>query len=121
MLWTWGNKKLVVPQQQFCQAVHKQRTNPGKGTGRGARGRSSSSSSFSSTGQETEDAGRVTAPLKFYIVSAFQFVSIRSGTLDKKTVKQSGGPFCKYKHIHKDVFVVILSALTRMDKKVKTA
>ena len=62
MLWTWGNKKLGVPQQQFCQAVFKQRTNPGKGTGGGAGGRGSSSSSSSSTGQETEEVlyrGRV--------------------------------------------------------------
>jgi hypothetical protein len=81
-----------------------------------------------------EDAGRVTAPLKFCIVDAFQFVSIPNGTLDEKTMKQCGGPSftrmdkkvktawteAKSGHIHKDVFVGILSALTRMDKKVKT-
>ncbi len=57
--------------------------------------------------------------------------SIPRGTLDEKTVKQCGGPSCKFvhvsagypntRHVHKDVFVGILSALTRMDKKVKTA
>jgi hypothetical protein len=131
MLWTWGNKKLGVPQQQFCQAVLKHRTSPGKGSGGGAGGRGSSSSSSSSAGQETGDAGRVTTPLKFCIVDAFQFVSIPRGTLDEKTVKQCGGPSCKFvhvsagypntRHVHKDVFVGILSALTRMDKKVKMA
>jgi hypothetical protein len=64
-------------------------------------------------------------------VDAFQFVSIPRGTLDEKTVKQCGGPSCKFvhvsagypntRHVHKDVFVGILSALTRMDKKVKMA
>ena len=96
MLWTWGNKKLGVPQQQFCQAIFKQRTSPGKGSGGGASGRGSSSSSSSSTGQETEGAGRVTAPLKFCIVDAFQFVSIPRGTLDEKTVKQCGGPVSSF-------------------------
>ena len=131
MLWTWGNKKLRVPQQQFCQAVFKQRTSPRRVSGGVAGRRGSSSSSSSSTGQEMEGTGGVTAPLKFCIVDAFQFVSIPRGTLDEKTVKQCGGPSCKFvhvstgypntRHVHKDVFVGILSALTRMDKKVKTA
>jgi hypothetical protein len=122
MLWAWGNKKLGVPPQQFCQAVHKQRTNPEKGIGGGAGGRSSSSSSSASTGHETEDAGRAQAPLKF---------SIPRNTMDDKTLKQCGGLSCRFVHVsagypntryvHKEVFVGILTALTRMDKKVKTA
>jgi hypothetical protein len=131
MLWTWGNKKLGVPPQQFCQAVPKQRTGPGKGIGGGAGGRGSSSSSSSSTGQETEDAGKGPAPPKFCVVDAFQFVSIPKTTLDDKTLKQCGGPTCKFVHVsvgwphtryvHKEVFVGVLKALGRMDKKVQTA
>jgi hypothetical protein len=37
---------------------------------------------------------RVTAPLKFCIVDAFKFLSIPSGTLDKKTLRQCGWLSC---------------------------
>jgi len=65
--------------------------------------------------------GRVTAPLKFCIVDAVQFVSPVGHWMRRRwssVVDHPGYP--NTRHVHKVVYVGILSALTRMDKKVKT-
>ena len=129
-VWSWVNKKCSVPPQQFCRAVGKQRNVPGKGAGVVTGGQSSSSSS-SSSGREKGKGGSTSGSptLKFCIVDAFQYVGVDvDKVLEGKTLQNCGGDSCKFVHvsagvqyIHKDVFVGVLGAISKMEKKVKTA
>ena len=101
---------------------------PGRAQGSGQGGQSSSSSS-SSSGREKRGSTSGSPPLKFCIADAFQYVGIPvESVLEGNTLQNCGGASCKFVHvsagfqcIHKEVFVGVLGAISKMGKKVKTA